>query len=158
MLHTITTYFNSAQATALVVFLFALIPALYKWLKPFVQAKIKTEKNAHVKQALELGLKFADTIVPEMAVMEALSKSDRQKEAVRFVNAQLKANGFDLDLQTIMGLVEKAYQAYKHGGGDNHFPKPVPAPEDVKPVATTTGATVDAKPTDQGDNNGHQSN
>lgn len=158
MLHTISTYFNSAQATALVVFLFALIPALYKWLKPFVQAKIKTEKNAHVKQALELGLKFADTIVPEMAVMEALSKSDRKKEAMRFVNAQLKANGFDLDIQTVAGLVEKAYQAYKHAGGDTHFSKPVPAPDDTKVAPTQDGATVDAKLTDQGDQNGQQSN
>uniref|UniRef100_UPI00403F3171 hypothetical protein n=1 Tax=Lentilactobacillus hilgardii TaxID=1588 RepID=UPI00403F3171 len=95
-----------------------------------MQKKIATEKNVHSQQALELGLKLANVIVPELAVLAALSKSDRKKEAMRFVNDQLKANGFDLDYQVIAGLVEKAYQAYKTTGADNHFAPVTPAPGD----------------------------
>lgn len=123
--------FNSVKATGMVAFLVAIIPVIYKYASPLLQKKIATEKNVQAQQALELGLRFANVIVPEMAVIAGLSKSDRKKEAMRFVNAQLTANGFDLDVQTISGFVEKAYQAYKVAGGDNHAPISVPAPTEV---------------------------
>ncbi|GAY74304.1 hypothetical protein [Lentilactobacillus kosonis] len=90
--------------------------------------KIKTEKNTHVKQGLEIGEKLADTIVPEMAVMVGLSKSDRRNEAIKFVNQNLSDQGFDFDIQTLTGLVEKAYQSYKQTGADNHEPKTTDIP------------------------------
>lgn len=149
--------FNSLKATGVVAFFVAVIPVVYKLINPYLQKKIATEKNVHAQQALELGLKLANVIVPELAVMESLSKSERKKEGMRFVNAQLKANGWDLDVQTIAGLVEKAYQAYKISGGDNHFPKGVPEPSDTTTKPTTDGAQVTAKPI-EGDPNANQSN
>lgn len=131
MLKEVTDGFNWLNNAGVFAFLMVLIPAVYKLVKPILAHKVQTEKNTHVKQTLEVGLNLANAIVPEMAVMAGLSLSDRKKEAIRFVNAQLTANGFDLDVQTISGLVEKAYQAYKLAGGDNHAPISVPAPTEV---------------------------
>lgn len=131
MFKEITDVFNWLNNVGVFAFLLVLIPAVYKLVKPVLTHKVQTEKNVHVKQGLEVGLNLANTIVPEMAVMAGLSLSDRKKEASRFVNAQLTANGFDLDAQTISGLVEKAYQAYKVVGGDNHAPVVTPAPTKV---------------------------
>jgi len=142
MLHTISTWFNSAQATAIVAFLITIIPMVWKLIKPIIDEKIKTEKNTQVKQGLELGEKLADTIVPEMAVMAGLSKSDRKKEAVRFVNANLTSQGFNFDDQTLLGLVEKAYQAYKQTGGDNHMPKTTEAPELITETMITPETNI----------------
>ena len=131
MFKEITDVFNWLNNAGVFAFLLVLIPTVYKLVKPLLTRKVQTEKNVHVKQALEVGLNLANTIVPEMAVMAGLSKSDRKQEAMRFVNAQLTANGFDLDAQTIAGLVEKAYQAYKVSGGDNHAPVVTTAPTEV---------------------------
>ncbi|WNN66808.1 hypothetical protein RIN67_12845 (plasmid) [Levilactobacillus namurensis] len=131
MFKDITDMFNWLNNAGVFAFLMVLIPAVYKLVKPLLTRKVQTEKNTHVKQGLEVGLNLANTIVPEMAVMAGLSLSDRKKEAIRFVNAQLTANGFNLDIQTISGLVEKAYQAYKVAGGDNHAPVVAPAPTEV---------------------------
>lgn len=138
MFSNITDVFNWLSNAGVLAFLAVLIPAVYKLLKPLLTRKVQTEKNVHAQQALELGLKLANVIVPEMAVMAGLSKSDRKQEAIRFVNAQLTANGFGLDAQTISGLVEKAYQAYKVSGGDNHAPISVPAPTEVMTPAEGT--------------------
>ncbi|MCT3397814.1 hypothetical protein EFP86_15605, partial [Lentilactobacillus hilgardii] len=89
----------------------------------------------------------------------ALSKSDRKKEAMRFVNDQLKANGFDLDYQVIAGLVEKAYQAYKATGADNHFAPVTPAPvesensQSTKSIDATGNVSQTSQPTEKGDLN-----
>ena len=131
MFKEITDVFNWLNNAGVFAFLVVLIPAVYKLVKPVLTHKVQTEKNVHVKQALEVGLNLANTIVPEMAVMAGLSKSDRKQEAIRFVNAQLTANGFDLDAEVISGLVEKAYQAYKVSGGDNHAPVVTTAPTEV---------------------------
>ncbi|WP_251947556.1 hypothetical protein [Levilactobacillus brevis] len=131
MFKEITDVFAWLSNAGVFAFPAVLIPAVYKLVKPILAHKVQTEKNTHVKQALEVGLNLANTIVPEMAVMAGLSLSERKKEAMRFVNAQLTANGFDLDIQTISGLVEKAYQAYKVAGGDNHAPVVTPAPTEV---------------------------
>ncbi|PUD95470.1 hypothetical protein DA477_12705, partial [Levilactobacillus brevis] len=131
MFKEITDVFNWISNAGVFAFLAVLIPAVYKLVKPLLTRKVQTEKNTHVKQGLEVGLNLANTIVPEMAVMAGLSKSDRKNEAIRFVNAQLTANGFNLDVQTISGLVEKAYQAYKVAGGDNHAPVVTSAPTEV---------------------------
>lgn len=128
MLNELLKSFNSLQAAGAVAFFVSIIVALFKFIKPLWEKKITTEKNTHVKQELELGLKFANAIVPEMAVLEALSKSDRKKEAMRFVNEQLQKNGFALDYQTISALIEQSYQAYKGTKGDNHAPKVTPLP------------------------------
>ena len=138
MFNHILDFFNSVKATSLVAFLIAVIPVVYKYVSPLLQKKIATEKNVQAQQALELGLKFANVIVPELAVLAALSKSDRKKEAIRFVNAQLKSNGFPLEATTISGLVEKAYQAYKAAGGDNHAPVVTTAPTEVMTPAEGT--------------------
>ncbi|MDP0463949.1 hypothetical protein Q7313_10380, partial [Shouchella rhizosphaerae] len=98
MFKEITDVFNWLNNAGVFAFLMVLIPAVYKLLKPLLTRKVQTEKNTHVKQALEVGLNLANTIVPEMAVMASLSLSDRKKEAIRFVNSQLTANGFDLDI------------------------------------------------------------
>lgn len=91
--------------------------------------------SERVSQALNLGLKLADTVVPELAVIVGLSKTDRKKEAIRYVNANLSKLGLDINLETASGLVEKAYQSYKVSGGDNHAPVVTPIPEG-EPVAT----------------------
>lgn len=89
---------------------------------------------------METGLKIANAVVPEMAVMAGLSNADRKKEAIRFVNAQLQAKGINLDASLIEGLVEQAYQYYKHSlKGDVH--KIAPAAE---ATPTTPTGTVDA--------------
>ena len=106
--------FNFSNLSSVVVFLLVTIPALYKLIKPLIEAKITTEKNAHIKQHMEAGLKIANAVVPEMAVMAGLSNADRKKEAIRFVNAQLQTKGINLDASLIEGLVEQAYQHYKH--------------------------------------------
>lgn len=131
MFKDITDMFNWLNNAGVFAFLMVLIPAVYKLVKPVLAQKVQTEKNVHVKQGLEVGLNLANTFVPEMAVMAGLSRSNRKKKAIRSVNAQLTANGFDLDIQTISGLVEKAYQAYKVAGGDNHAPVVTPAPTEV---------------------------
>ncbi|KID44301.1 hypothetical protein LbDm2_0766 [Levilactobacillus brevis] len=140
MFKEITDVFNWLNNAGVFAFLVVLIPAVYKLVKPVLTHKVQTEKNVHVKQGLEVGLNLANTIVPEMAVMAGLSKSDRKKEAMRFVNAQLTANGFDLDAEVISGLVEKAYQAYKVAGGDNHAPAVTTAPTEV--MAPTEGTDI----------------
>ncbi|WP_334427256.1 MULTISPECIES: hypothetical protein [unclassified Levilactobacillus] len=123
--------FSWLQSTGIVAFLIVVIPAVYKLAKPIMAKKIATEKNAHIKQALEIGSKLADAVVPEMAVMAGLSKTDRKKEAIRFVGTQLTAKGFDVDPSVVSSLVEQSYQAYKAAGGDNHEPKVTPAPTEV---------------------------
>ena len=122
--------FNFSNLSSVVVFLLVTIPALYKLIKPLIEEKVTTEKNAHIKQHMETGLKIANAVVPEMAVMAGLSNADRKKEAIRFVNAQLQAKGINLDASLIEGLVEQAYQYYKHT-----------LKGDVHKVATTTEAT-----------------
>lgn len=77
MFNHILDVFNSVKATGMVAFLVAIIPVIYKYVSPLLQKKIATEKNIQAQQALELGLKFANVIVPELAVLAALSKSDR---------------------------------------------------------------------------------
>lgn len=121
--------FNFSNLSSVVVFLLATIPALYKLIKPLIEAKVTTEKNVHIKQHMEAGLKIANAVVPEMAVMAGLSNADRKKEAIRFVNAQLQAKGINLDASLIEGLVEQAYQYYKHT-----------LKGDVRKVATTAEA------------------
>lgn len=130
--------FNVSYLSSVVVFLLAVIPALYKLLKPILEAKVKTEKNAHIKQDLEVGLKIANAVIPEMSVMAGLSDSDRKKEAIRFVTAQLQAKGINLDVSLIEGLVEQAYQYYKNTlKGDVHKIASVPqepqAPVEAQP-------------------------
>ena len=131
MFKEITDVFNWLSNAGVFAFLAVLIPAVYKLVKPLLTRKVQTEKNVHVKQGLEVGLNLANIIVPEMAVMAGLSKSGKKKESMRFVNAQLTDDGFDLNVQTISGLVEKAYQAYKISGGDNHVPAVTPTPTEV---------------------------
>ncbi|HIW71062.1 MAG TPA: hypothetical protein H9875_00395 [Candidatus Levilactobacillus faecigallinarum] len=75
---------------------------------------------------LDLGDKLARVAVPTLAVMSALSKTDRGKEARKYVDTQLQAHGFHFTTETIAGLVEKAYQDYKATGGDNHAPVVTP--------------------------------
>ncbi|GAY74303.1 hypothetical protein [Lentilactobacillus kosonis] len=45
MLHEIQTWFNSAQATAVVAFLITLIPVIWKLIKPIVDTKNKNRKK-----------------------------------------------------------------------------------------------------------------
>ncbi|MCT3559850.1 hypothetical protein EFR99_05535 [Lentilactobacillus buchneri] len=126
---------NSFKATGLVAFLIAVIPATYKLVKPLIEAKIKTEKNTHIKQGMELGLKLANAFVPVVASMPALSNSDRKKAVNQFIDSNLKKSGFDFKAETIEGLAEQAYQYYKHTlKGDNHKAPVTPAPtNDVSP-------------------------
>ena len=132
--------FNFSNLSGVVVFLLVTIPALYKLVHPLIEAKVATEKNSHVKQYMETGLKIANAVVPEMAVMAGLSSADRKKEAIRFVDTQLQAKGINLDASLIEGLVEQAYQYYKHTlEGDVH--KVATATEDTP---TTPVETVDA--------------
>lgn len=129
--------FSFSNLSSVVVFLLVTIPALYKLIKPLIEAKVTTEKNAHIKQHMETGLKIANAVVPEMAVMAGLSNADRKKEAIRFVNAQLQAKGINLDASLIEGLVEQAYQYYKHTlKGDVHKVVPVTEETPTAPVGT----------------------
>lgn len=130
-MNNVSDVFSWLQSTGIVAFLIVVIPAAYKLIKPILDKKIATEKNIHIKQSLEVGEKLANAVVPEMAVMAGLSKTDRKKEAIRFVGSQLTAKGFDVDPTIVSSLVEKAYQAYKVAGGDNHAPKIIPAPTEV---------------------------
>jgi len=130
-MNNVNDVFSWLQSTGIVAFLIVVIPAVYKLAKPLLDKKIATEKNVHLKQSLEVGEKLADAVVPEMAVMTGLSKTDRKKEAMRFVRGQLAAKGFDIDPAVVSSLVEKAYQAYKVAGGDNHEPKVTPAPTEA---------------------------
>lgn len=133
--------FNFSDLSGVIVFLLVTIPALYKLIKPLIEAKIATEKNTNVKQHMEAGLKIANAIVPEMAVMAGLSDSDRKKEAIRFVNAQLQAKGINLDVSLIAGLVEQAYQYYKNTlKGDVHKTPTVPQ----EPTTPTTPVNNDS--------------
>ncbi|WP_165815170.1 hypothetical protein [Levilactobacillus bambusae] len=111
---------DGTTAASLVAFLVTLIAALYKFVRPIVTTKVESATSQKTKNALELGLKLSDAIVPEMAVMQDLSGSDRKKEAIRFVNDQLQKNGYKVDVSALSALVEQAYQAYKTTGGDNH--------------------------------------
>ena len=61
-----------------------------------------------------------------------------QYEIYRNAYKHIWKNGFDLDAQTIAGLVEKIYQVYKIAGGDNHVPVVPPAPTEVMPPAEGT--------------------
>ena len=136
--------FNFSNLSSVVVFLLVTIPALYKLIKPLIEAKVTTEKNAHIKQHMETGLKIANAVVPEMAVMAGLSNADRKKEAIRFVDTQLQAKGINLDASLIEGLVEQAYQYYKHTlKGDVHK---VATTAEATPTAPVETATL-AQPT-----------
>ncbi|WP_407886071.1 hypothetical protein [Levilactobacillus sp. N40-8-2] len=130
-MNNVNDVFSWLQSTGVVAFLIVVIPAVYKLAKPLLDKKIATEKNVHLKQSLEVGEKLADAVVPEMAVMAGLSKTDRKKEAIRFVSSRLTAKGLDVDPMIVSSLVEKSYQAYKVVGGDNHAPKITPAPTEV---------------------------
>lgn len=141
-MNNITDVFSWLHSTGVVAFLIVVIPAVYKLTKPVMAKKIATEKNIHIKQALEIGSKLADAVVPEMAVMAGLSKTDRKKEAIRFVGVQLAAKGFDVDSSVVSSLVEQSYQAYKVAGGDNHAPKATPVPTEVIEPAEGTDENV----------------
>ena len=58
----IVDIFNSLKATGLVAFLIAVIPATYKLVKPLIEAKIKTEKNTHIKQGMEFHKHFVSRL------------------------------------------------------------------------------------------------
>ena len=137
--------FNFSNLSSVVVFLLVTIPALYKLVKPLIEAKVATEKNAHIKQYMETGLKIANAVVPEMAVMAGLSNADRKKESIRFVDAQLQAKGINLDASLIEGLVEQAYQYYKHTlKGDVH--KVTTTTEEIPTTPVETVAAPVATP------------
>ena len=147
--------FNFSNLSSVVVFLLVTIPALYKLVHPLIEAKVATEKNSHVKQYMETGLKIANAVVPEMAVMAGLSSADRKKEAIRFVDAQLQAKGINLDASLIEGLVEQAYQYYKHTlKGDVHKvatateETPTTPVEPATPVQSTPATVQSAPATD----------
>lgn len=141
-MNNITDVFSWLHSTGVVAFLIVVIPAVYKLTKPIMAKKVATEKNTHIKQVLEIGSKLADAVVPEMAVMAGLSKTDRKKEAIRFVGDQLAAKGFDVDSSIVSSLVEQSYQAYKVAGGDNHAPKATPVPTEVIKPAEGTDENV----------------
>lgn len=86
-------------------------------------ANVSSESTS---DGLDLGDKLASVAVPALAVMSALSKTDRGKEARKYVDGQLQAHGFHFSTETVAGLVEKAYQDYKASGGDNHEPVVTP--------------------------------
>lgn len=137
--------FNASYLSSVVVFLLVVIPALYKLLKPVLEAKVKTEKNVHIKQDLEVGLKVANSVVPEMAVMAGLSDADRKKEAIRFVTAQLKDKGINIDVSLVGGLVEQAYQYYKNTlKGDVHKTVTVTQEPQVNEQAVVTNTASQA--------------
>lgn len=137
--------FNASYLSSVVVFLLVAIPALYKLLKPVLEAKVKAEKNVHIKQDLEVGLKVANSVVPEMAVMAGLTNADRKKEAIRFVTTQLKDKGIDIDVSLVEGLVEQAYQYYKNTlKGDVHKTATVSQESQVNEQAVVTNAASQA--------------
>jgi imidazole glycerol phosphate synthase subunit HisF len=123
LIEEITHGLNWAQITGVLWLIVAVIGTIYKQLHPLITTKINSEKNTQVKQGLQLADQLAAVIVPEMAVMAGLSKSDRKKEALRFLADKLSANGFKVSEETLTATIEKAYQEYKHvTQGDNHLP------------------------------------
>lgn len=107
------------------------------------QSQQVNESSESVSKTLDLAWKFADTVVPELAVIVALSKSDRKKEAIRYINIELSKLGLSVDSQTASALAEKAYQAYKVSGGDNHDPLTAPAAEEDAEADSDEGADSD---------------
>lgn len=105
---------NWFQNTELVAFIIAVLVTLYKFAHPLVQAKVKTEKNKQLQQALKITDDLATFIIPELATMIDLSKVDRKKEAIRFVSSKLRQHGFSISEETIAATIENAYQKYKN--------------------------------------------
>ncbi|WP_164511307.1 phage holin, LLH family [Levilactobacillus mulengensis] len=103
------------------LFTVILIVAYYV-LHPLVQAKLKTLHNTRLQQALKLTDQLATIIVPEIAVMSNLGKSERKDEAIRFVTSKLNNHGITLSPSVVSAAVENAYQLYKHlVAGDQHL-------------------------------------
>lgn len=85
-----------------------------------------------VSEALKLGQEFASVAVPELAVNSGLTKRERKNAGISQVSSKLEQSGHHLDLDTIAGLVERAYQLYKASGGTSVDTTitPMPADED----------------------------
>lgn len=109
------------SVTSLVAFLLAVIPALYRLMQPFLQARILKERDLHTQRQLELLDYLASIAVAEMANLKDLSHENRKKAAIRLIIEQLAALSTKISKATISASVESAYQFYKHQlRGDNH--------------------------------------
>lgn len=83
-----------------------------------------------VSEALKLGQELASVAVPELAVNSGLTKRERKNAGISQVSSKLNQLGHHLDLDTIAGLVERAYQLYKASGGTSVDTTVTPMPTD----------------------------
>ena len=83
-----------------------------------------------VQEALKLGQELASVAVPELAVNSGLTKRERKNAGISQVSSKLEQSGHHLNLDTIAGLVERAYQLYKASGGTSVDTTITPMPTD----------------------------
>lgn len=84
-----------------------------------------------VLKVLDLGAQLASTAVSELAVNSDLTKQERKNAGVKQVVGNLSDLGLKLDVKTVAGLVERAYQLYKASGGKSVDATVTPAPTEV---------------------------
>lgn len=110
----ITSWLHWSNATEITTFLITALIAVYEIIHPLIKVKIKNEKNQEKIQTLKIADDLASTIVPELEVMVSLPKSERKKEAIKFITKRLSMLELSLTEETIAAKVEKEYQSYKH--------------------------------------------
>lgn len=94
-----------SSGTAAVLFIFA-----WKYLKPVLEAKKLHAKTMQEKELLDVLEKLADTTVTSLVSNQALTGSDKFKEATKIVGGTLADKGFNVSQSTVEHAVQTAYE------------------------------------------------
>ncbi|MBV0920955.1 hypothetical protein JSQ84_01095 [Limosilactobacillus reuteri] len=98
-------YWFISSGTATVLFIFA-----WKYFKPVLEAKKLHAKTVQEKELLDVLEKLADTTVTSLVNNQALTGSDKFKEASKIVGSTLADKGFDVSQTTVEHAIQSAYE------------------------------------------------
>lgn len=98
-------YWFISSGTATVLFIFA-----WKYFKPVLEAKKLHAKTMQEKELLDVLEKLADTTVTSLVSNQALTGSDKFKEASKIVGSTLADKGFSVSQTTVEHAIQSAYE------------------------------------------------
>jgi len=98
-------YWFISSGTATVLFIFA-----WKYFKPVLEAKKLHAKTMQEKELLDVLEKLADTTVTSLMNNQALTGSDKFKEASKIVGSTLADKGFNVSQTTVEHAIQSAYE------------------------------------------------
>lgn len=91
-------------------FFVAVIWFAWGYVKPLLDAKVKTAKTAQQRELLSLIDSLANTAVTSLVGNQAITGSDKFKAATSYVNNVLNQQGHEVSAETINHAVQSAYE------------------------------------------------